>query len=204
MDHDPFEPELTPDLILRAYCAGIFPMAESEDSTDLVWVSPEMRGIIPLDGLIVSRSMRKFLRATPFRLVVDRDFDAIIEGCATKGVDRDSTWINAEIRSLYRQLFDRGHCHTVEIYDGSELVGGLYGLAIGAAFFGESMFHTRTNASKMALIGLVDILNKGGFRLLDTQFLTDHLASLGGIEVPRETYEFLLADALNHQAKFGN
>lgn len=193
---DPFDIEITPELIIRAYRAGIFPMSESAEDEDLFWVSPEMRGIIPLDGFHLSASLRKAIRKSGFEVTVDTDFEAVIEGCATVGEDRDSTWINRTIRSVYGELFRRGAAHTVEVWDGADLVGGLYGLGIGGAFFGESMFHRRTNASKMAMAHLVERLRAGGFVLLDTQFLTPHLASLGGIEIPRERYEERLADAL--------
>ena len=197
---DPFDIEITPELIIRAYRAGIFPMAEDATSADLFWVSPEMRGILPLDGFKASTSLRKAIRKTPFSVRVDTDFPAIIEGCATVGTDRTSTWINATIRAVYGELFRRGVAHTVEVWDGDKLVGGLYGLAIGGAFFGESMFHRATDASKIAMAHLVDRLNAGGFVLLDTQFVTDHLASLGGIEIPREDYEEQLASALQVKA----
>ncbi len=193
---DPFAVEITPELIVRAYRAGIFPMAEDATDEDLFWVSPEERGIIPLDGFHASKSLRKAMRKSGWTIRVDTDWDAIIEGCATVGDDRHSTWINSTIRSVYGELFRRGVAHTVEIWDGPDLVGGLYGLAIGAAFFGESMFHRRTDASKMAMAHLVDRLNAGGFELLDTQFLTDHLASLGGIEIPRADYEDRLSRAV--------
>lgn len=196
---DPFDIEITPELIVRAYRAGIFPMAEDAADDDLFWVSPEMRGIIPLDGFHLSASLRKAIRKSGFAIRVDTDFPGIIEGCATEGTDRSTTWINDTIRSVYGELFRRGIAHTVEVWDGDELVGGLYGLAIGGAFFGESMFHRRTNASKMALAHLVQRLNAGGFVLLDTQFVTPHLASLGGIEIPREEYEERLAEALPHR-----
>lgn len=199
---DPFAIELTPELVLRAYHAGIFPMAEDAASEDLFWVSPQRRGIIPLDKLHVSRSLKKTLRTHAWRLRVDTDFGAVIEGCATAGTDRGSTWINRAIRRVYADLFARGICHTVEVWDGDELVGGLYGLSLGAAFFGESMFHRRTDASKVAMVHLVDRLRAGGYRLLDTQFLTDHLKSLGGIEIPREDYELRLAEALRHAGDF--
>jgi leucyl/phenylalanyl-tRNA--protein transferase len=199
---DPFAIELTPDLIVRAYRAGIFPMAEDATSDDLFWVCPEERGILPLDSFHVSRSLRKALKTSLFSVRVDTDFDAVIEGCATAGTDRDSTWINPAIRKNYGLLFERGICHTVEVWDGHALVGGLYGLSIGAAFFGESMFHRATNASKMALVHLVERLNAGGYRLLDTQFVTGHLATFGGIEIPREDYEVRLADALQHVGDF--
>lgn len=193
---DPFAIEITPELIVRAYRAGIFPMAEDAADEDLFWVSPEMRGILPLDGFHLSASLRKAIRKSAFEVRVDTDFPGIIEGCATVGDDRCTTWINRTIRGVYGELFRRGVAHTVEVWDGDELVGGLYGLAIGGAFFGESMFHRRTNASKMAMAHLVERLQAGGFVLLDTQFLTPHLESLGGVEIPREDYEERLADAL--------
>ncbi len=193
---DPFSVEITPELIIRAYRAGIFPMAEDAEDEDLFWVSPEERGIIPLDGFHASKSLRKAMRKSGWTIRVDSDWERTIEGCATVGTDRDSTWINRTIRSVYGELFRRGVAHTVEVWDGEELVGGLYGLAIGAAFFGESMFHRRTDASKMAMAHLVERLNAGGFELLDTQFLTDHLASLGGIEIARADYEDRLGRAL--------
>lgn len=193
---DPFDIEITPELIIRAYQAGIFPMSEDATDDDIFWVSPELRGILPLDGFRLSTSLRKAIRKSGFIIKVDSDFDAVIEGCATVGTDRETTWINRTIRHVYGQLFSRGIAHTVEVWDGPELVGGLYGLAIGGAFFGESMFHRRTNASKIAMAHLVERLNAGGFVLLDTQFVTDHLESLGGIEIPRALYEERLADAL--------
>jgi leucyl/phenylalanyl-tRNA--protein transferase len=199
---DPFSIELTPELIIRAYQAGIFPMAEDAESDDLFWVSPQKRGIIPLDGFHASRSLRKLLRAHPYQIRVDTDFPGIIEGCATAGTDRSSTWINAEIRKLYGELFRRGVAHTVEVWDADALVGGLYGLSIGGAFFGESMFHRATGASKIALAHLIDRLNAGGYHLLDTQFVTEHLRTLGGIEIPREEYELRLADALAHHGDY--
>ena len=199
---DPFALDLTPELIIRAYQAGIFPMAEDASSPDLFWVSPQQRGIIPLHRFHISKSLRKRLKSHPYSIRVDNDFDAVIEGCATAGTDRESTWINPTIRKLYGQLFARGVCHTVEVWDGAELVGGLYGLSIGAAFFGESMFHRRTDASKIALAHLVQRLRVGGYRLLDTQFVTDHLRTFGGIEIPREDYEGKLADALEHRGDF--
>ncbi|UJW86287.1 leucyl/phenylalanyl-tRNA--protein transferase [Devosia sp. SL43] len=193
---DPFDIEITPELIIRAYRAGIFPMSEDAEDEDLFWVSPEMRGIIPLDGFRLSTSLRKAIRKSGFTVKVDTDFEAIIDGCAQPDQGRETTWINRTIRNVYGELFQRGVAHTVEVWDGAELVGGLYGLAIGGAFFGESMFHRRTNASKMAMAHLVERLNAGGFVLLDTQFVTDHLASLGGVEIPRSDYEERLAAAL--------
>ena len=199
---DPFAVDLTPELILRAYQAGIFPMAEDARSEDLFWVSPQLRGIIPLEAAHISRSLRKTLKHNPYSVRIDTDFAAVIEGCATAGTDRDSTWINAAIRRLYGELFRRGLVHTVEVWDGPELAGGLYGLALGAVFFGESMFHRRTNASKIALAHLVERLNAGGYRLLDTQFVTEHLKSLGGVEISRAAYEVRLADGLGHKGDF--
>ncbi|MHA6692244.1 leucyl/phenylalanyl-tRNA--protein transferase [Devosia sp. A449] len=193
---DPFDLEITPELIVRAYRAGIFPMSEDATDDDIFWVSPEMRGILPIENFRPSTSLRKAMRKSGFVVKVDSDFESIIEGCATVGEDRASTWINSTIRKVYGELFRRGVAHTVEVWDGDDLVGGLYGLAIGGAFFGESMFHRKTNASKMAIAHLVERLKIGGFVLLDTQFVTPHLASLGGIEIPRELYEERLADAL--------
>ena len=197
---DPFAVELTPELILRAYRAGIFPMAEDAESADLFWVAPQRRGIIPLEAAHLSRSLRKRLRTHPYAVRVDTDFAAVIEGCATAGTDRGTTWINGTIRRLYGELFARGFVHTVEVWDGPALVGGLYGVAIGAAFFGESMFHRRTDCSKIALAHRIARLRAGGYRLLDTQFVTDHLRTFGGIEIAREDYELRLADALAHTA----
>jgi leucyl/phenylalanyl-tRNA---protein transferase len=199
---DPFAVDLTPELIIRAYQAGIFPMAEDATSTDVFWVSPPLRGIMPLDGFRISKSLHKALKKHPYSIRVDTDFEAIIHGCATAGTDRETTWINPTIRALYGELFRRGHVHTVEVWDGEALVGGLYGLSLGAAFFGESMFHRKTDASKIAMAHLVERLNAGGYRLLDTQFVTDHLASLGGIEIPREVYEVRLGDALQHRGDY--
>ena len=193
---DPFDIEVTPELIVRAYRAGIFPMAEDAEDEDLFWVSPEMRGIMPLDRFHASKSLRKAMRKSGWTVKVDSDWHSVIEGCATVGEDRDNTWINQTIRAVYGALFERGVAHTVEVWDGDDLVGGLYGLAIGGAFFGESMFHRRTDASKMAMAHLVERLNAGGFVLLDTQFITPHLASLGGIEIPRAEYEDRLGQAL--------
>ena len=200
---DPFALELTPELILRAYQAGIFPMAEDAESEDLFWVSPEMRGVIPLETAHISRSLRKTLRSHPYAVRIDTDFAAVIEGCATAGTERDTTWINPAIRKLYGALFERGYAHTVEVWDGPDLVGGLYGLSIGAAFFGESMFHRKTDCSKIAMAHLIERLRAGNYRLLDTQFVTDHLKTFGGIEIPREDYELRLADALSHTADYG-
>ncbi|WP_127143446.1 leucyl/phenylalanyl-tRNA--protein transferase [Pelagibacterium montanilacus] len=199
---DPFDVELTPELIVRAYQSGIFPMAEDADDPEIFWVCPQMRGIIPLDGFKPSKSLAKALRKKNYSIVVDTDFEAVISACAAPAPGRDETWINRTIRELYGALFDQGICHTVEVYDGERLVGGLYGLAIGGAFFGESMFHRERDTSKMALTHLVSRLKTGGFALLDTQFVTDHLMSLGAVEIPRKRYESLLAAALPLRADF--
>jgi leucyl/phenylalanyl-tRNA--protein transferase len=192
--------EITPDILLKAYAAGIFPMAEDADDPSLFWVEPQERGVIPLDGFHLSKRLAKTLRSEAFEVWVDRDFDAVISGCAEPGPDRDKTWINARIRRLYGELFDLGHCHTVEVYREGHLVGGLYGVMLGAAFFGESMFHRERDASKVALAHLVARLRRGGFRLLDTQFVTDHLLQFGAMEVPRRIYKRLLRESIDTPA----
>lgn len=189
---------ITPELLLRGYANGIFPMAESRDDPEVFWVDPRKRGILPLDGFHISRSLARAMRRSDWTLTADADFEAVVEGCA----DRSDTWINPEIRRLYSALRRSGHAHSMEVWEGSALVGGVYGVVLGAAFFGESMFSRRTNASKMALAGCVDRLQRGGFRLFDTQFLTDHLASLGAVEITRAQYHTLLAAALEHSADF--
>ena len=194
--------QITPDILLRAYSIGLFPMAESATDPNLFWVDPEERGIFPLDGLVVTRSLAKTVRSDRFTIRVDTDYDGVIDGCAEATPDRDGTWINARIRDLYRSLFEGGHVHTIEAWDGEELVGGLYGVALGAAFFGESMFHRRTDASKIALVHLVARLRVGGFTLLDTQFVTDHLATLGAVAVRKQAYHALLAAAVERKADF--
>jgi leucyl/phenylalanyl-tRNA---protein transferase len=199
----PREPfEITTEILLRAYSIGLFPMAESAKDQNLFWVDPEQRGIFPLDGLIVSKSLAKTVRSDRYEVKIDQDFDAVIEGCAAASKGREKTWINARIRRLYRQLFDMGRVHTVECWAGGVMAGGLYGVHLGAAFFGESMFHRATDASKVALVHLAARLAKGGFRLLDTQFVTPHLASLGAIEVQKHAYRRRLADALAHEGDF--
>ncbi len=198
---DPFE--ITPQVLLRAYSIGMFPMAEDADDPTIFWVDPEERGVFPLDGLIVSKSLAKVVRSDRYQVVVDRDFDSIIEGCSGGGDDRPKTWINQRIRRLYRELFDRGFVHTVETYDeAGALVGGLYGVQIGAAFFGESMFHRARDASKVALVHLVGRLRAGGAMLLDTQFVTPHLATLGAVETPRDAYHRTLDLAIGASADF--
>lgn len=196
-------PEITPEIVLRAYSVGLFPMAEDETDDRLFWVDPEERGVFPLDGLVVSRSLGKAVRSDRFSVTADADFDAVIEGCAHSGSERDRTWINQRIRSLYRELFDAGFVHTIECRRDGALVGGLYGVALGAAFFGESMFHLDRDASKVALVHLVARLRVGGYRLLDTQFVTPHLASLGAVAVPRAEYRRMLDRAVAAEADFG-
>lgn len=195
--------EITAQLLLRAYSIGMFPMAESADDPTLFWVDPEKRGVFPLDGLIVSKSLAKLVRSDRYEVRVDRDFDAVIDHCSGGGADRPQTWINAKIRKLYRDLFDRGFVHTVETCDSwGNLVGGLYGVQIGAAFFGESMFHTARDASKVALVHLVGRLRAAGAQLLDTQYVTPHLASLGAVELKREAYHRDLDAAIGKPADF--
>src|SRR5215813_8363688 len=194
--------EITPEVLLKAYACGIFPMAESAEDPALYWIEPEERGIIPLTGFHIPARLARTVRAERFTVVCDRDFDAVIAGCAQPQPGRGRTWINARIRKLYRGLFDIGHCHTVEVYDGDALVGGLYGVSLGAAFFGESMFHRARDASKVALVHLVARLKAGGFKLLDTQFVTDHLKTFGAIEVPRRQYHKLLEAALAGEGDF--
>lgn len=187
---------LSPDLLLGAYAAGIFPMAETRDDPEVYWVDPRIRGILPLDGFHMSRSLAKRMKSGRHRAALNADFEAIVEGCA----DRGETWINATIRDLMMELHLRGHAHAFGVYEGEDLVGGMYGLTLGAAFFGESMFSRATDGSKMALAWAVDHLRRTGFTLFDTQFLTPHLASLGGLEIPRGDYRKRLASALERQA----
>lgn len=199
-DTPPFE--ITPDVLLKAYACGIFPMAETADDPALYWIEPDQRGIIPLSGFHVSARLARTVRTTALTVHVDRDFDAVIDGCAAPAPDRDRTWINGRIRKLYRGLYDRGHCHTVEVYDGETLVGGLYGVSLGRAYFGESMFHTVRDASKIALVHLIARLKAGGFTLCDTQYVTDHLRTFGAVEVPKKRYHRLLEEALIDAADF--
>lgn len=199
-DNAPFE--ITPDVLLKAYACGIFPMAETADDPALYWIEPEQRGIIPLSGFHVPARLARTVRTTRLTVHVDRDFEAVIDGCATPAPDRDRTWINSRIRKLYRGLYDRGHCHTVEVYDGDRLVGGLYGVSLGCAYFGESMFHTMRDASKIALVHLIARLKAGGFTLCDTQYVTEHLRTFGAVEVPKKRYHKLLEDALIGTADF--
>jgi leucyl/phenylalanyl-tRNA--protein transferase len=194
--------EITPEVLLKAYACGIFPMAESAEDPALYWIEPELRGVIPLDGFHVPARLARTIRTTPYTVRVNRAFDAIIDGCAEPKAGRSRTWINSRIRKIYRALYAEGHCHTVEVYDGAELVGGLYGVALGRAFFGESMFHHARDASKIALVHLVARLIAGGYTLLDTQFVTDHLRIFGALEVPKRQYHRLLEEALTGEADF--
>lgn len=189
---------LDPAALLYGYANGVFPMAESKNDANVFWVKPKMRGILPLESLHVSHSMRRFLKKNPFEIRFDSDFEATVRACA----DREETWINKTIFDAYVTLFQNGCAHSVECYENGELAGGLYGVSLKSAFFGESMFSRRTNASKTALFHLVEHLKNGGFTLLDTQFLTPHLASMGGVEIPQEDYLILLRAALRKDASF--
>jgi leucyl/phenylalanyl-tRNA--protein transferase len=194
--------EITPEVLLKAYACGIFPMAESADDPALYWIEPELRGVIPLERFHMPARLARTVRSDRFTVTVDRDFDAVLEGCAEPRAGRPRTWINERIRVLYRKLYERRHCHSLEVYEGENLVGGLYGVTLGRAFFGESMFHRARDASKVALVHLVARLKAGGFRLLDTQFVTDHLRTFGAIEVPRRQYHKLLEAALAGEGDF--
>ena len=190
--------EITSEILLRAYSIGMFPMAEDREAAHLFWIEPEQRGIFPLDGLVVSRSLAKTVRSDVYEVRADGAFRAVMKACA----DRDRTWINADILRLYCELFERGYAHSIEAYQGGELVGGLYGVTLGAAFFGESMFHFASDASKVALVHLFARLRRGGYRLLDAQFVTPHLASLGAVEISRAEYRRRLAPAIEIAADF--
>jgi leucyl/phenylalanyl-tRNA--protein transferase len=194
---------LTPAILLQAYATGIFPMAESADDPELFWVDPRHRGVLPLDSFHVPRRLKRVLRRADVAVRCDTAFEAVMRGCAEASETRPSTWINDEIVRLYSALFAHGAAHSVECWHDGQLVGGLYGVSLGAAFFGESMFSRVTDASKIALVHLVARLRLGGYRLLDTQFLTPHLAQFGGIEIPRARYHRLLAGALRHRGVFG-
>ncbi|RMF07572.1 MAG: leucyl/phenylalanyl-tRNA--protein transferase [Alphaproteobacteria bacterium] len=193
---------ITPELVLHAYTQGMFPMAESGEARDVFWVDPERRGILPLDAFHVSRKLRRLVRREPFRITVNTAFRQVIRCCANGEGERSSTWINATIMELYTALHAKGYAHSIECWEGEDLVGGLYGVALGAAFFGESMFHRRRDASKVALVHLVARLRFGGFTLLDSQFVTPHLRQFGAVEVPREEYQGLLREAVSSSADF--
>jgi leucyl/phenylalanyl-tRNA--protein transferase len=199
---DSVSSEITPDVLLRAYACGIFPMAETADDPSIFWVDPEWRGIIPLDGFRVSSRLARTVRSDAFRVTVDAAFKQTIAGCAEPQLGREDTWINSRIRDLYSALHAAGHCHSVEVWDGDNLVGGLYGVTLGGAYFGESMFHRARDTSKVALVHLIARLIAGGFVLLDTQYVTDHLRTFGAVEVPRERYRTLLDNAIGVDADF--
>ena len=189
---------LDPETLLRAYAIGIFPMAESRDDPEIHWVDPRRRGVVPLDGFHISRSLNRRIRTCGWKVTVDRDFAGVVDGCA----DREETWINDRIRTLYLELHRMGFAHSLEVWEGAALIGGVYGVSLGGAFFGESMFSRRTDASKLALAWLVHRLRAGGYALFDVQFLTPHLASLGAVEIPRAQYRLALEAALPLAARF--
>lgn len=192
-----YYPAITPDILLRAYSIGLFPMAESADDPEIFWVEPEMRGVIPLDDFHVSKSLAKTIRKSPFEIRFDSAFEGVMKLCAEPAPDRPSTWINRTILQLYRELHEMGHAHSVEAWEGDTLVGGLYGVSLGAAFFGESMFSRRTDASKICLVHLVERLRAKEFQLLDTQFTTDHLKNFGAVDIPKDEYLILLRAAVD-------
>ena len=189
---------LTPELVLQAYRAGVFPMSETRDSEEIFWVDPLQRGILPLDGFHMSRSLRRRLRREDYQITFDTCFEKVVQGCA----DRDETWINDTIFDLYTVLHRRGDAHSCEVWQEETLVGGVYGVAIAGAFFGESMFSTATDASKVGLAYLTDRLVACGYVLFDTQFITDHLTTLGAIEIDRRDYHAMLREALDVTAQF--
>ncbi len=193
---------ITPQILLNAYAAGLFPMAESADDPSIHWVEPKLRGIIPLNSFHVSSKLARLVRSDKFEVRFNTDFLSVIDTCSEFTPDRPSTWINARIRSLYLELFELGFCHSVEVYRAGVLVGGLYGVSLGGAFFGESMFHRVTDASKVALVHLVKKLKACGYTLLDTQFITDHLKQFGAVEIPARKYRALLNAALAVDAQF--
>ncbi len=194
--------EVTPELLLRAYRAGLFPMAETRNSTRLYWLDPENRGVLPLDRFHAPRRLLRTVLSGLYTVSTDRDFPAVIAGCASAAPGREDTWINRDIETLFGELHRSGHAHSVECWSGDVLVGGLYGVSLGGAFFGESMFSTARDASKVALVHLVARLRVGGYRLLDTQFTTAHLAQFGTEEVPRSDYKLLLAEAVEEAARW--
>lgn len=193
---------LTPEIVLRAYASGVFPMANDRSDPTLYWIDPDMRGVLPLESFHLSRRLRRTVRGDSFTVRVDTAFRDVMEACADSSADRDSTWINDQIIDLYDALHQKGSAHSVECWSGDELTGGLYGVSIGAAFFGESMFSRDTDASKVALVHLIGRLKRAGFVLLDTQFMTGHLEQFGGTEIPRADYQQRLAGALNQFADF--
>jgi len=190
------------DVLLRAYAFGVFPMAEARDDPQLYWIDPEQRGILPLDHFHLPKRLKRTVKAEPFEVRINTSFRQVMMGCAESSGDREGTWINDQILELYGELFARGHAHCVECWQGGRLVGGLYGVSLGAAFFGESMFSRETDASKVALVHLVARLIYGGFRLLDTQFVTAHLSQFGTVEIPRDDYRVRLHEATIEKADF--
>jgi leucyl/phenylalanyl-tRNA--protein transferase len=194
--------EITPQVLLKAYTCGIFPMAESADDPALYWIEPQQRGILLLDRVHIPKRLARSIRQGLYDIRIDSDFDGVIDGCAASRAGRRTTWINRKIRALYRDLFDAGYCHTVETWAGGRMVGGLYGVALNGAYFGESMFSTARDASKVALVYLCARLIHGGFSLLDTQFVTEHLKQFGTVEIDRTEFHTLLEKALAHEASF--
>lgn len=199
---DQFAIEITPQVLLKAYSCGIFPMAESADDPALYWIEPQQRGVLPLEGIHLSTRLAQTIRNTDLEVRIDSDFAGVIDGCAASRPGRRTTWINGRIRALYGELFASGDCHTVEVWSKGRLVGGLYGVALRAAFFGESMFSYERDASKIALIHLSARLIHGGFSLLDTQFVTEHLRQFGAVEVDRPEFHLRLEVALQREADF--
>lgn len=195
--------EITPEVLLKAYSCGIFPMAESADDPQLFWIEPQARGLLPLESINVPKRLARTIRQAPFEIRIDTDFDGVVEGCAAARPGRTSTWINERIRSLYGDLFRMGHCHTIEAWsEDGRLVGGLYGVELGGAFFGESMFSVERDASKIALVYLSARLIYGGFVMLDTQFVTEHLRQFGAIEISRSKFQARLDVALDYDGNF--
>ena len=194
--------ELSPDLLLRAYATGIFPMSEARDDDKIFWVDPEVRGILPLDAYHIPRSLKKVVRRGKFEARFDTAFVEVLDLCADTAPDRENTWINGPIRNAVIRLHEMGFAHSVESWQDGELVGGLYGIALGSAFFGESMFSRRSDASKVALVNLLALLHLGHYHLLDTQFVTDHLGTFGTIEIPADAYRTRLETALKYQSLF--
>jgi len=194
--------DIDADVLLRAYAYGVFPMAESRDDPELYWIDPEKRGILPLDAFHIPKRLRRRVRAGTFDVRIDTAFREVMIGCADAGPDREGTWINDRIVALYCELHERGHAHSVEAWREGRLAGGLYGVSIGAAFFGESMFSRETDASKVALVHLVARLVAGGYRLLDTQFVTGHLQQFGAVEISRDAYRARLFEATSRRADF--
>lgn len=194
--------EVTPQLLLKAYACGIFPMSESANDPGIFWVEPEFRGVLPLDAFHIPKRLARTVRQSPFDIRVDTAFEEVIACCADQVGDRNETWINQRITDLYSELHNMGRCHSIECWQDGELVGGLYGVHLKSAFFGESMFSRKRDASKVALVHLVERLNAGGFDLLDAQFITEHLKQFGAEKIPRDDYEILLDNALQSDADF--